>query len=196
MRKRIQTSSFKIAFITIAIIGATSCSDKKNLEDTKYLAEEHKEAKFDNTPKERDSQFLVNAAEIDLEEIQLGKLAQQNSNLIDVKELGMLMETEHGKSLTNLNTLAVKKIITIPANLTDKAKKAYDKLNEKSGKEFDKDYCEMMVKGHKDAIFLFDKASTECSDSDIRAWALSTLPALRTHLDHAITCQEKCKKMK
>lgn len=62
--------------------------------------------------------------------------------------------------------------------------------------EFNNEYCEMMVKGHKDAIALFEKASTECSDQEVRDWALSTLPALRTHLDHAISCEKTCEKMK
>ena len=194
MKKCRQTSSLKIALITMALIGATSCNDTKKPEDTKDVAEEHNEAKFDNTSKEKDSQFLVDAAEINLEEIQLGHLAQQNSNMSDVKELGEMMEREHGKSLIDLNALAAKKMIKVPASLTDNAKNSYDKLNKKSGKEFDKEYCEMMVKGHKDAIALFDKALKECSDSDIRDWASATLPALRIHLDQAITCQKKCEK--
>ena len=52
----------------------------------------------------------------------------------------------------------------------------------------------MMVNGHKDAITMFDKASTESIDEDIKAWAIAMLPVFRTHLDHAITCQEKCEK--
>ena len=52
---------------------------------------------------------------------------------------------------------------------------------------------DMMVKGHKDAISKFEKASKDCDDADIRAWALATLPALRTHLDHSLTCQKDIK---
>jgi putative membrane protein len=196
MKKRIQTNSLKVTLIAIALIGATSCTDNNKPEDTKDVAEEHNEAKFDNTAKEKDSQFLVDVAEINLEEIQLGQLAQQNSNMTDVKELGKMMENAHSQSLADLTILAGKKIITIPTSLTDDAKDAYAKLNKKSGTEFNNEYCEMMVKGHKDAIALFEKASTECSDLDIRNWALSTLPALRTHLDHAITCESKYRKTK
>lgn len=73
--------------------------------------------------------------------------------------------------------------------------KAYKKLNDKSRNDFDKAYCEMMVSGHKDAIALFEKASTEATDSDIKAWAAATLPTLRAHLDHALTCQKNIEKM-
>jgi len=37
-----------------------------------------------------------------MEEIRLGKLAQQKSNAALVKELGAMMEKEHGKALTEL----------------------------------------------------------------------------------------------
>jgi len=47
------------------------------------------------------AQFLVRAAEIDLEEIQVGQLAQKKSTMIDVQELGKMMETEHTKSLSD-----------------------------------------------------------------------------------------------
>ena len=45
------------------------------------------------------SKILVNAAEINLEEIQLGQLAQKYSLNADVKSLGKMMETEHAKKL-------------------------------------------------------------------------------------------------
>ena len=61
--------------------------------------------------------------------------------------------------------------------------------------DFDKEYCDMMVKGHKDAIDMFEKAVNECEDSDIKSWASSMLPGLRTHLEHAMTCDDKMKKM-
>lgn len=196
MKKIIQSNSIKTAMLVITLVVAASCNNNQKPEDTKDVAEEHNEAKFDNTNKEKESQFLVDAAEINLEEIHLGQLAQQNSNMSNVKELGMMMEREHTKSFNDLTALAGKKMITIPTSLTDDAKKAYEKLNKKTGKEFDEEYCEMMVKGHKDAVALYEKASTESTDSEIREWASSSLPALRTHLDHAISCQKECEKMK
>lgn len=196
MKNRIQTNTFKIAFIAISLIGMASCTDTKKPENTKVVAEEHNDTKFDNTSKEKDSQFLVDAAEINLEEIQLGQLAQQNSNMSDIKELGKMMEKEHSKSLVSLTALAGEKMIAIPTTITNEAKDAYDKLTKKLDADFNYEYCEMMVKGHKAAISIFEKATIECTDSDIRYWAFETLPNLRKHLDHAITCQKKFEKIK
>ena len=183
-----------VIFVTIILFNA-SCSNNQKMQDTKEVAEEHNEAKFDNNKNENDAQFLVNAAEISREEISLGQLAQQNGRTSHVKELGKMMETEHKKSLTDLTALALTKNISLPTSQTENGQDAYKKLSDKSGNDFGKAYSNMMVKGHKDAIALFEKASTDCTDPEIRAWATATLPTLRTHLDHSMICQKECDKM-
>lgn len=106
-----------------------------------------------------------------------------------------MMEAEHTKSLADLTALAKTKNISLPTSQTENGKDAYKKLNNKSGNDFVKEYSSMMVNGHKKAIELFEKASTDCTDSDIKAWATATLPALRTHLDQSLMCQKQCEKM-
>ena len=194
----------KITFIKSALVYLTfgfstifivSCSNDQKPEDTKVVAEDHNDAKFDNKKNEKDAQFLVNAAEINSEEISLGQLAQKSGRTSHVKELGKMMEDAHTKSMADLTVLAKTKIISLPTSQTDKEKATYKKLNDKSGNDFDLAYADLMVEGHKDAITLFEKASTESIDLDVRAWATSSLPALRHHLDEAIICQKKCSKM-
>jgi putative membrane protein len=185
---------FGVIFSAAILFSVSSCGDDKP-KDTKDAAEKTNDAKLDNTAKEKDAQFLVNAAEINLEEISLGKLARQKGNTAHVKELGKMMEDEHTKSWSDLSALAKIKMITLPESATDNAKDAYKKLNDKSEKDFGKAYSDMMVNGHKDAIALFEKAAADCSDPDIRAWATATLPALRAHLEHSEMCQKECEKM-
>lgn len=181
--------------ITAIITSLSACTDSKpKTEDSKEIAEEHNEAKFENKNNQEDAEFLVKAAGINLEEIELGKFAQQISKTKSVKELGAMMEKQHSEAMNELTNLAVIKTITIPTSLTQGGKDACDKLNNKTGKEFDEEYFEMMVNGHKGAIEMFEKASAESVDADIKAWAIAMLPVLRTHLDHAMTCQKKCKK--
>ena len=179
--------------ITISSLALTACSsNEKKPEDTKDVATEHNEAKFDSSKNEKDAAFLVNAAEINLKAIKLGQLAADKGNMQDVKGLGKMMEDEHTKAMKDLQGLAAKKQITIPTTLTDNGGDAYDKLMKKTGKDFDKEFCNMMVDGHKDAIDKFEKAAGAASDADIKGWAASMLPALRTHLDHDMVCQKRC----
>ena len=200
MKTKIQffkSQVFKLTLVSASLMllftALPSCNNEKP-KDTKEVAEEHNDAKFDNA-KEEDAKFLVSAAEINLEEIQLGQLAQTRGTTSHVKELGKMMETEHTKALADLQTLAVKKQITIPTTLTENGMDANKKLLDAKGSKFDKEYADMMVSGHKDAIDKFQKASTDAQDTDIRNWATAMLPALRIHLDHSINCQKLCDKM-
>ena len=191
--KVIESTFISASFLLILTLSLSFCSNSKP-EDTKEIAQEQNEVKFDNA-KEEEAKFLVNAAEINLEEIQLGQLAQTKSLNAEVKSLGKMMETAHTKAQSDLQALAEKKQITIPTTLTEEGMSASKKLMDKKARDFDKEYCDKMVSGHKAAINKFEKASTDATDPDIRNWATSILPALRTHLDYSITCQKQFDKM-
>ena len=103
--------SVSAVFVLLFLI--SSYNNEKKPEDTKEVAEEHNDAKFDNS-KEKDAQFLVTAAEINLEEVNLGQLAQNKGTMADVKALGKMMETEHSAAQKDLQALAAKKQITLP----------------------------------------------------------------------------------
>lgn len=187
-----KSTAIKTALIATLAIGAFGCGNNAKTEDSKEVAEEHNEAKFDDSKREKDAQFLVNAAEVNMKEIHLARLARQSSMKSEVKDLGKMMEETHQKAMEDLKVLASKKAISIPATLTEDANEAYKKLSGKSGKDFDKEYCDMMVKGHKEAIEKFQTEASEGADEDVKVWAQSMLPVLRTHLDHAMSCQKKC----
>lgn len=198
--KRVKTTAKRFVGLTflslsMSVFLITGC-DNGQPEDSEKVAEDRNEDRLDDRKSEKDAEFLVEAAAINLEEIKLGELAQQKGTLKEVKDLGKMMVEEHTAALDQLKQLAEEKSVSLPGSLTEDGQDAYDKLNEKSGKDFDKEYCDMMVKGHKDAIDKFEKASSKAEDMDIRNWAASMLPALHTHAEHAKMCEEKCKSMK
>lgn len=186
-------SAFYVAATTVLFTFSFAACNSTKPEDTKEVATEHNEAKFDSD-KESDAKYLVSASEINLEEVQLGQLAQTKGTAAHVKELGKMMEDEHVKAQAELEALAAKKQITIPTTLTDDGMSANRKLMDLKASDFDKEYSDRMVKGHKDAIDKMEKASTDATDPDIRNWATAMLPTLRTHLDHSLMCQKECEK--
>jgi putative membrane protein len=194
--RKLKSVLFIIGLISIVSLGITSCSDNAKTEDSKEVAEDKNDAKMDGMKDEADAQFLVNVAEINQEEISLGKLAQEKGSVTDVKELGKMMVDAHTKALADLSELAMKKSINLPEAKTDDVNEAYKEMNEKSGKKFDEKYCEKMVDGHKDAISKFEKASTDAVDPDIKMMATNMLPDLRKHLEMAEMCKKKCEAMK
>lgn len=192
--KNYKSTVLQAILFTTVIIGASSCMNKE-AKDSKEVAVESNDAKLNKNSSEKDAQFLVNAAEINIEEISLGKLAQQKGTTNHVKELGKMMEEQHTKSMNELVAFAKIKNITLPTSQTESGQDAYKKLSTKSGIDFDKQYADMMVTGHKDAITLFEKASDESTDAAIKALATNTIPALKAHLDHAIMSQKECEKL-
>ena len=189
--------NLKYFLLAVISIVALSCNNNNNPDnpDNKKVAEEHNDAKFDNKA-EKDAQFAVDAADISLTEMSLGQWAENNAMTDDTKQLGKMMYQDHKKAYDEIASLAAKKSITIPGEMSEGSKKDYNSLIEKKGADFDKEYCDKMVSGHKDAIDKFEKASKDAVDPDIQAWATNMLPTLRSHLDHAMACQEKSKKLK
>jgi putative membrane protein len=52
--------------------------------------------------------------------------------------------------------------------------------------EFDRMYIGLVgIEDHQADIALFERASREASDPELRAWAGKTLPTLRSHLEAA-----------
>src|SRR5690349_11236916 len=106
------TALVHVVLITMTLFLTSSCERSHKQEDTKDEAEEHNDAKFDDK-NEKDAQFLVNAAEINMKEIELAQLAEQNGRSARVKELGKLVADSHTKSQKDLTQLARKKTVTL-----------------------------------------------------------------------------------
>ena len=183
--------------IVMLFLGTSSCKNESKPEDTKEVAEEANEAKFEeNDDKEDDSEFLVAAAESDMMEIEIGKLALSKSKNADVKEFATMMVTDHTKASNETKPFAEKLQVSLPAAITDKGKEKYNELNEKSGHDFDEKFADIMVNNHEDAVRRMEKAAENAEDPAIRTWAGNMVPTLKGHLEHAKMLQEKVKNTK
>ena len=182
--------TLQITFV-IALISLVSSCLSTNKEVPIESATAVNEAAIEDLGKETDAQFLVKAAEINLDEIRLGKLAQKVGSTKSVRDLGKMMEIEHTKSLAEVTELAKTKTVTIPTAPSFDDEDAYNKLNAKSSIDFDKAYIDMMVNGHQEAVVLFEKTCNESKDIDVREWATKMLPALKMHVEHAQAAQKE-----
>lgn len=186
-------SFFKLAFITVFAVGFQACTNTPKTEDPEKVADEQNDDKFEKKDQENDADFLVKAAEINMTEVGLSRVALQKSTAADVKTLAQMMIDDHTKGLSDVKALGDKMGATVPLAMTDDADKAVKDLNEKTGADLDKEYCDKMVKGHKDAIDLFEKRAEKTENGDLKTYINQTLPGLRKHLEHAEACQEKYK---
>ncbi|MFD1605673.1 DUF4142 domain-containing protein [Flavobacterium artemisiae] len=179
----------------LIILFLQSCKNETKQEDPKEVAEDANEAKFDTIDsKEDDSEFLVDQAEINLAEIEIGKLAQTKSTNPEVQKFGKMLVDEHTKSASEVSALAKTKNFTLPTTLTEEGKDEYNKLNEKSGVDFDKKFADMMIDGHEKAIDKLQKASKDATDEDVKLWATNNIAGLTAHLEHAKLLKQKLDK--
>ena len=180
-----------LATFVASVLIFASCGNPQRSSDTSKVAQDRNEERFDDSKQEKDAQFLVNAAEINMKQIQLGQLAQQKGTSTHVKELGKRMEDTYTKSQRDLTALAQRKSITLPTTQTNDVRDAYDKLNKKTGNDFDKAYTDEMISLHEDAIDTFENATTDREDAEIKNWAIAVLPEMRTNLNYAIDLQNR-----
>lgn len=204
MKNFIKIKSALIYFLCIAgtTVLLSSCSENKTRDSNEIAKEENvrKLAANDTTARvikdDNDSRFLEKAAEIQMEMISLGQLAQQKGTSSHVKELGKMMVEDHTKSHNEIKALAQSKSVSIPTTITDNSRDFHNDLNEKTGNDFGKSYSKRMVDRLEDAIDSYENAAEDSEDPQVRAYASEKLTSLRAHLKHAEDCKEKCDNMK
>jgi putative membrane protein len=138
-------------------------------------------ARAQNSIAQADKDFMTDAAKGGMAEVKLGELASTRGQDASVKSFGKKMVTDHSAANDKLKALAAKKGLVLPTALTVEQQQKYDDLAKLSGADFDKAYMEEMVKDHDEDVTLFEKASRESKDKDIKDFATMTLPTLRTH---------------
>src|SRR5690606_25413694 len=134
---------------------------------------------------EASADFLVRAADGGLSEVEAGKLGQEKATNAKVKSFASMMVNDHTAANDKVKSLAASRNINLPnAPSAENAKKVED-LSKKSGAEFDREFMKMTVDDHEKTIDLFEKASGNVNDTEIKAFADNTLPKLKEHLESA-----------
>jgi putative membrane protein len=171
-----------------------ACGNKDGREDSTEAAEDQNEEKFENSKPDDDTEFVVEAADDGLLEVQLGTLALTKAASPEVKQFAQMMVDDHTKANNELKALAQQKNISLTGVLGNENKRKYDNFNEKTGTDFDKEYMDRMVKDHREVINEFEEQAEDGNDAELKSWANGKLTVLRHHLEVAERTQESVKK--
>jgi len=128
-----------------------------------------------------DSQFAVEAANGGMAEVELAKLAETKATNAKVKEFAAMMIKDHTMANEELMGIAKTKNITLPTTVGADQQTVMGDLQKKTGAEFDKGYVDAMVKDHDKDVTLFEKASKDAKDTELKSFATKTLPVLKMH---------------
>jgi putative membrane protein len=181
----------KLSVITMIALAACmfqACSGNKDSADTADSINAERDSanavEAGMAADEGDAKFAVDAANGGMAEVALGKLAEGKAVNAKVKEFAAMMVADHTKANDELMALAQFKNITLPQAVSSDKQATMDNLTKKAGSDFDKAYVDQMIDDHKTTISLFEDASKNVKDVDLKAFADKTLPTLRTHLEH------------
>ncbi len=136
-----------------------------------------------------DAEFMKKAASDGQAEIELADVALKQTQNAEVKAFATKIKSDHMKAATELKRLAETKKVSVSAKAMDEATAAKDRLSRLSGSAFDRAYAQAMVTDHQKAVDLFTAAS-QSTDPEVKAFASTTLPVLKEHLQHAQDLQK------
>ena len=136
------------------------------------------------TPTTQD--FVTEVANSDMLEIQSSQLAATKSDNKDGTFAKHMIKdhtatSEKVKELVNSGKVKVH----LPMAMDSAYQAKLDKLKGLNGKDFSKQYEDMQVSAHKDAVSLFQRYSKGGNNADLKVFASETLPTLQEHLKMA-----------
>jgi putative membrane protein len=133
-----------------------------------------------------DQKFLDFAAQTDMTEAHLGKLAQDAATTQQVKDYAQMVVSDHTQDYAALQNLAQQNGLTVPTAIdAEHNKSMIGPYHQLKGAGFDRKYIRDMVAGHTEAIGIYEKEARDAQNPAIRSYAEQTLPTLHKHLDDA-----------
>jgi putative membrane protein len=133
-----------------------------------------------------EKKFLTDAASGGQYELAVAQLATTQATDSTVKSYAAMLVSDHTQANQKLAQLAQRHNVVLPSALPPEKQRVIDQLAKATGPEFDRQFIQLVgLHDHKTDISLFEKASREAKDSEVREFAASTLPTLRAHLSAA-----------
>jgi putative membrane protein len=134
-----------------------------------------------------DRDFVTMAASSSMMEVEASKMALEKSKNEEVRKFAQRMVDDHSKTNEELRSMAGSAGMTeMPSAMVQVHASHMDRLRALGGQEFDREYAAQVgVAAHTEAVDLFEGASRDAANPEVRQFAEQKLPALRDHLEHA-----------
>ena len=151
-------------------------------------------------PKLSDAEVASVAVVANQIDINYGEIAKERSKNADILKFAETMISDHKAVIAQAAALVKKLGVTPKDNAISKklladAEKTKKTLRSKSGKAFDKAYIDNEVAYHKAVIAAVEGLLIpETDNKELKTLLENVVPALKTHLEHAIMVQNKISK--
>jgi len=128
-----------------------------------------------------DQEFVMKAPNIGLFAVVASELAVSQATTPFVREFAQMLVVDHGDANRELDEIVRGMGPASTKELDPEHQSRLTTLRSKQGVEFDRQYRDLLVSEHNDAIALFDRAASDCEDAGLKAFAAKWLPTLRAH---------------
>ena len=148
-------------------------------------------------PKLSDAEVASVAVVANQIDINYGEIAKKKSKNADILKFAQTMINDHTAVIAQAAALVKKLGVTpqdnaVSQKLLADAEKTKKTLRSKSGKAFDKAYIDNEVTYHKAVIAAVEGLLIpETENKELKTLLENVVPALKTHLEHAIMVQNK-----
>jgi putative membrane protein len=161
---------------------------------TNGSAQCHRRKRPADCPKEilsrQDKQFVAEAAEGDMTEVELSKIAEKSDNP-EVKRFAERMVQDHSAANAELTSIATGLGIEMPKTLSSEHQRIRDHLKSTHGKAFDQQYMHLMVDDHDKAVKLFRQESGSGQNAELKQFAQKTPPTIEQHQKMALALSHR-----
>lgn len=177
--------------MTAMIFGFSACNQEQGAVEEATEANEQKFEDSEMESKRMDqADFLITALNNSMLEVQAGELAMKQAQNQQVKDFANMLVNDHKGANDKIMELANSKNITLPDSLGEDKMDKLKELQEKTGKDFNMAYMDMTVSAHEDAVELFEEASNNLEDTEVKTFASNTLAKMREHLERSKQLKE------
>ncbi|MGZ5199094.1 MAG: DUF4142 domain-containing protein [Telluria sp.] len=131
------------------------------------------------------NEFLIQAMQDSMAEIQICEMAIEKSQNPDVKKFAQSMVDEHGRIGRELEKLASSKKLEVPRAIRPEQEMTVDELSALSGRDFEQRWIQYNIDVHERDIKIFQHYAGEQDDRDIATMAKKHGDTLARHLKAA-----------
>lgn len=161
----------------VALVGHAAQADKGTQTGTQASAQ--------GQLSKDDRNFIMEAAQGGMMEVQMGKLAQEKGQSDGVKQFGKRLEEDHSKANQELMDIAKKNGVNVPASLDKKHQAQVEKMSKVKPDEFDRRFAKEMVDDHEKDVKKFRRQAEKGQNAELKQFAGKTTPILEEHLKMA-----------
>ncbi len=135
-----------------------------------------------NSVNANDKQFVTMAAMSNFAEISAGQLAVSKTSDMNVQMFAQKMIGDHTKAQDSLKLIAGQLGLNAPDSLDAAHVQMAAMLSAMSGRAFDSAYVHGQVTDHQNTVTLFQNETSNGSNSKVKTYVNTYLPAIQMHL--------------